>query len=81
MLQYVAVCLSVLQCAAVHCSLKIRRESSVLQCVAVCGSVLHCAACSAIRDDIVLFHHVYFVMIAECCSALQCVAVCCLSDV
>jgi len=34
-LQYVAVCCSVLQCVAVCCS--------VLQCVAVCCSVVLCA--------------------------------------
>ena len=44
MLQFVAVCCSVLQCVAVCCS--------VLQCVAVCYSVLQCVAvrCSSLQS-------------------------------
>jgi len=65
-LQCVAVCCSVLQCAdsvfvslAFSVSLVHQRVAvccSVLQCVAVCCSVLQC--------------------VAVCCSELQCVAVC-----
>jgi len=69
-LQGVAVCCSVLQCAAHHAThcvyvelLAAGRHSqccSVLQCAAVCCSVLQCVQC-----------------VAVCCSVLQCVAVCC----
>ena len=59
----VALCCSVLQCAAVCCS--------VLRCAAVCCSVLQCVAvcCSVLQCDAVCCS-------AVCCSMLQCVAVC-----
>jgi len=52
MLQYVAVCCSVLQRVAVCCS--------VLQCVAVCCSVLQCVAacCSVVPEFNVVAHRV-----------------------
>jgi len=66
---YVAVCCSVLQCAAVCCSVLqcVAVCCSVLQCVAVCCSVLQCAAvcCSVLQ------------CVAVCCCFLQCVSVCC----
>jgi len=76
MLQCVAVCCSVLQCAATSGrdkTLVIRRLyiaeicCSVLQCVAVCCGMLQCVAvcCSVLQ------------CVAVCCSVLQCVAVCC----
>jgi len=45
-LQYVAVCCSMLQCVAVCCSMLqcVAVCCGVLQCVAVCCSVLQCAA-------------------------------------
>ena len=53
MVQYVAVCCSVLQCVAVCCSVLqcVAVCCSVLQCVAVCCSVLQCVAmcCSVLR--------------------------------
>ena len=62
-----AMCSSVLQCAAVCCS--------VLQCVAVCCSVMQCAAvccsvCLAVCCSVLQCG-------AVCCSVVQCVAVCC----
>ena len=85
-LQYVAVCCSVLQCAAV-----------CLQCVAVCCSLLQCAAvclrcvavyCSVLRSVGQLARvelcHVHTSVccsmlqyVAVYCSLLQCAAVCC----
>ena len=55
MLQYVAVCCSVLQYVAVCCSMMqcVAACYSVLQCVAVCCSVLQCVAvcCSVLSID------------------------------
>jgi len=65
-LQYAAVCCSVLKCVAVCCS--------VLQCVAVCCSErvrtyrLPIAAHAA---------SAWWLWVVVCCSILQCVAVCC----
>jgi hypothetical protein len=63
-LQCVAMCCSVLQCAAAHichvthwCDVQHLFQDLILQCVAVRCSVLQC--------------------VAMCCSVLQCVAVCC----
>ena len=54
-LQCVAMCCSVLQCAAAVCC-------SVLQCVAVCCNVLQCAAmcCSVLQQ-----------CVAVCCCSVQ----------
>ena len=86
MLQYVAVCCSVLQCAAVCCS--------VLQCAAVyCGvlqrnAVLQCVWCKFDLHGLALSHACVIASIsslsascvlqrvAACCSVLQRVAVC-----
>jgi len=61
-LQFVAVCCSVLQCVAVCCS--------VLQCVAVCCSVLQCIAVLLCRDH---SRHKTCgaVQVDLCCSMLQ----------
>ena len=80
-LQFVAVCCSVLQCVecvAVCCS--------VLQCVAVCCSVLQCVACvccgcSAWYASSVAACCNVLQCVAVCCSVLQCVAVCCMRHV
>ena len=64
----VAVCCSVLQCAAVRCSaLRVAVCCSVLQCAAVCCSVLQYSAvlCSMVQRG------------AVWCSVVQCVTVCC----
>jgi len=72
-LQYVAVCCSVLQCVAAYvaqggvataagsmraASIEFCACCSVLQCVTVCCSVLQCVACVAVC--------------CMCCSVLQC---------
>ena len=64
MLQYVAVCCSVLQCVAVCCS--------VLQCVSDRYQTKrrHQTAGEGSRAMMLQF-------VVVCCSALQCVAVCC----
>jgi len=51
-LQYVAVCCSMLQCVAVCCSVLqcVAVCYSVLQCVAVCCSVLQCVAVCCRRE-------------------------------
>ena len=65
MLQYVAVCCSVLHRGAEKCMHE--NLSSVVQCVAKCCSVLRRAAvCRSVSQ-----------CVAVCCSVLQCVAVCC----
>ena len=76
--QYFAVCYSVMQRVAVYCSVlqcdgkfasRIHHEESEMQCVAVCCSVLQCvtASCSALQCDAKFaLQHV-----------LQCVAVRC----
>ena len=92
MLQYVAVCFSVLQSVAVCCG--------VLQCVAVCcsdpcGGILLCSSSrqkaaatqlsyvrSVITLDHIASHHVavrcsMLQYVAVCCSMLQYVTVCC----
>jgi len=63
--QGVAVCCSVLQCAAIRWSVLKCVARDVLQCLAVCCSVLQCVAvcCSVLQ------------FVAVCCSVLQCVAV------
>ena len=77
MLQYVAVCCSVLQCVAVSETWRFHTERArVLQCVAVCCSVLQCVAvcCSelhSVRPGIFTWHE------RMCCSALQHVVACC----
>jgi len=83
MLQYVAVCCSVLQCVVACCS--------VLQCFAVCCNVLQCVAVccsphfsggvSKARDPqhttgVLLRVAVLLQCVAVRCSALQCVAEC-----
>ena len=73
MLQSVAVCCSVLQCAGLNTQdddLQLRLSHGavcVLQRFAVCCSVLHYAAvcCSVLQH------------VAACCSVLQCAALCC----
>jgi len=69
-LQYVAVCCSVLQCVAglaKELEAKAKAKGGMLR-VAVCCRVLPCVAvrCCALP------------CVAVCCSVLQCVAVCCL---
>jgi len=85
-LQYVAVCCSVLQCVVVCCS--------VLQCVAVCCSVLQCGSvavccsvlqCIAVRQCVAVCCSVLQCIalrqcVAVCCSVLQCIAVCCINS-
>jgi len=70
---YLAVCCSVLQCAAAWCS--------VLQCVAVCCSVLQCVVmccrCVAGASIEKAERECMLQCAAVCCSVLQCVAVCC----
>jgi len=69
MLQYVAVCCSVLQCVAAWCS--------VLQCVA------HSPRLARQNVNLRIHVAVYWIFccvlqcVAVCCSMLQCVAVCC----
>jgi len=46
----------------------LRAGCSVLQRVAVCYSVLQCDKARLLQD---------YVLVAECCSVLRCVAVCC----
>jgi len=78
-LQYVAVCCSVVQCGAVCCGV-----CSVLQCGAVWCSVLqYVAVCPSkiwlVRAEILMCGDLCCVLqcVAVCCSVLQCVAVCC----
>jgi len=73
-LQSVAVCCSVLQCVAVRCS--------VLQCVAVRRILSNCVAlCRSVsigpRKDDHIVTQVDTRSVPQCCSAWQCVAVCC----
>jgi len=84
-LQYVAVCCSVLECDTVHCN--------VLQCIAVCCGVLQCdvmccsvccsvlqcvaVCCGVLQCDVMCCSVLQCV--AVCCSVLQCVAVCCVA--
>ena len=70
LLQYVAMCCSMLQCAvAVRCS--------VLQCVGVCWSVLYCVVvCCSMLQCVVVCCCSVLQCVAVCCSVLQCVAVC-----
>jgi len=68
----IAVCCSVLQCAAVCCS--------VLQCAAVCCSVLQCGAvCCRVFQSVAVYCSVMQCVAVYCsaCNVLQCVAVCC----
>jgi len=80
-LQYVAMCRSVLRCAAV-CFISSSCDSntlccSVLQCVAVCRSVLRCVAvCRSVSQCVALYCSVPH-CVAMCCSVSQCVAMCC----
>jgi len=87
MVQYDAICCSVLQCVAVCCI--------VLLCVAVCCSVWQCVAvyvfsCSGLQcvlqcvaADVFHMHMVtaendsMMQYVVVCCIVLQCVAVCC----
>jgi len=74
-LQYIAVCCSLVQCVAV-CGSVLQYVAvccSLVQCVAVCCIVLQCVAvfCSVLQYGSMLQ------CLAVCCSVLQCVSVFC----
>ena len=80
LMQCVAVCCNVLQCACcsiswggIHdCMVNAEDKGEVIfvmQCVAVCCSVLQCQQCVAVCCSVLQ-------CVAVCCSVLQCVAVC-----
>jgi len=89
--QYVAVCCSLLQSVAVCCSSFIERQRSMMQYVAVCCSTLQHVVLTAYRaflmeyTDLLIEYRTFLKKMeyrtcqipSECCSVLQCVAVCC----
>jgi len=79
-LQRVAACCSVLQCALTYC----RQEQRQLVRIAVCCSVLQCVAvCYSVLQRVAVCTDTLQTRAKTtrpCCSELQCVAVCCSVD-
>ena len=69
-LQYVAVCCSLLHCVTVYCSM--------VQCVAVCYCIV--VQCGVVWCSVLQYAEVccsVLPCVAVCCSVWQCVALCC----